>query len=265
MFEPLFSLCHITCRVPDGWQNACRIWKLRADHPENCEYVLGIHAKQNELPFSEWKGNAADLCGRCFQDLSEIWGHRHFGDGTRCRIAVNSNRPCIVDNSNSCYAASGGQIIIGIADDLRPCEHWDTRILEAIREALGRLETPSVQHQYVLKVSTGFPEWEARFPKIITHGIVSRAYYERIGYIAWPEYSDYGCDDDFSSQAYKNGVVIERPNIVFPHLTWMKGLRTKDAVDEYTGRQEAWELKEKILKRRISEGFPERWPEGFPR
>jgi hypothetical protein len=202
--------------------------------------------------------------------LQDVWPNRW-------HIAINRHRPCIVDNANSACAATRGKILIGIADDLRPCEHWDTRILEALEPVktpsvffeayMGQTKPPARAYfgEAVLKVSTGFPDWEAKYPNIITHGIVTRAYYERIGYIAWPEYSDYGCDDDFSAQAYKNGVVIERPDIVFPHLTWMNGKRKRDAADEFTGRQEVWDLKEKILARRTAEGFPEGWPEGFPR
>jgi hypothetical protein len=205
----------------------------------------------------------------CAKELNLIWG-------SNWRISVNRHRPCIVDNGNACVAASRGSIIVGVADDLRPCDHWDTRLAEAFatigpcgaeikRNVFVDAAEVGKREHWVLKVSTGFPEWEAKYPQIITHAIYTRAYYERIGYALWPEYSDYGCDDDFSLQAYKNGVVIERPDIVFPHLTWMNGKRQRDEVDAHTGRKQVWELKESVLGRRIKAGFPEGWPAGFPK
>jgi hypothetical protein len=121
---PTFSLLHSTART-HGWQNACRIWRINADHPESCEYVLGIHARQNELP-----GNAdvqfSDYLMFCGHEVSQIW------PGLNGKVVVNRLRPCAVDSANVTAVNSQGKILVGIADGLRPCPHWDTKLLEVI-------------------------------------------------------------------------------------------------------------------------------------
>ena len=43
--RPLFSLCHATRRLPDGWKAAADDWMEKADYPNRIEYRLCIDAR----------------------------------------------------------------------------------------------------------------------------------------------------------------------------------------------------------------------------
>lgn len=271
MSEPVISLMHITARVPYGWENACRIWRLKAADPNKIEYVLSIHSRQDQLPNYDPAWPFDRIQTECRLRLAEIWG-------SAGRLVVNYGRPSIVDNSNTASQATRGLLVVPVTDDLMPSDGWDLRLLSTFwscsqwwihqadrAPAERRRVRPAIGEPWVIRVSHDEPEFTGRYPSIITHGIVTQAYLRQLGYSAWPEYVDYGCDDDFSLQAYGAGVVVDRTDIVFPHLTWQKGRRQRDLIDAHNGRPESWETKERVLGRRIKEGFPTGWPAGVPR
>ncbi len=244
--DTLISLMHMTARVPDGWQTACRLFQAKAANYDNrIQYVLGVHARQSELPGSEnlpigWWADVGE-------ELHEIWPNSF--------LSVNPDRPCIVDNANSAIQLCLGDIIVSVTDDLRPCDDWDVKIREAI---------PDPSKEVVLAIGHGYPQPHIKATvegieydrEIVTHGIATKVYTDRLGYCGWPEYIDYGCDDDFTLQACKFGVIVDRPDIVFPHRHWSVGQRNIDELDRHNGRPEVWARKAEILERRIKEGFP---------
>ena len=71
-----------------------------------------------------------------------------------------------------------------------------------------------------------------------------------------PRYLGYGCDDEFTEHAYRDGVVIEAPQIVFEHQHWTNGGRPKDAIDEHNNRPEVWAAKDLLNRERRTAGFP---------
>jgi hypothetical protein len=130
-------------------------------------------------------------------------------------------------------------VLVDVNDDLLPCEGWDAKLLAAIERAGG------LNRDFVVKVSHG-----DYHPELITHPVLSRSYYERLG----PSdvgYLGYGADDELTARAYADGVVIEAPEIVWRHLDWRKGQRAKDAIDEWNGRPECWKARAETLARRL--------------
>lgn len=116
--RPLFSLCHTTARVPDGWREAAKAWKERCDRPEDVEYILTV-----DEPLDVQEG--------------------HF-PVTKLGVCNGTKKDCV---SGWNYAAqlSEGRFIITVADDLFPPEHWDTELKKVI----------DFEKEEVLEVSTG--------------------------------------------------------------------------------------------------------------
>ena len=234
MSDILFSLFHCTAR-PWDWQNACLRFRAAADNPEQCEYVLGIHRRQQELlgsqsyPFHLYYQS-------CAMQLQDAWP-RHWA------ISVNLGRPCVVDNANTAAAHTSGKIMVSVADGLRPCPHWDTELLKAIDDP---------NKPYLIKTSHGdyLPDsW------IVTHGIITRALYEKWGYVAWPEYIHYGCDDDTTLMAERDGYILDATHLNFPYHHWSNGKREVDSITKHTAESGAWKVRERVLDRRKEDHF----------
>jgi len=229
---PIFSLCHGTARIPGGWEKACERWRRACDRPERVEYVLSIHRRQQELnyppvtPFFR-------LYREAFLSLRLWWPDTGV-------LAVNPGEPTLTLNGNMAAACSSGRVLVDVNDDLFPCDGWDSLLLEAIERAGG------LDREFVVKVSHG--EYH---PELITHPILSRAYYERVGPVD-AGYLGYGSDDELTARAYRDGVVIDAPQIVFDHLDWRKGQRAKDAIDEWNNRPEVWENRAETLAKRLA-------------
>jgi GT2 family glycosyltransferase len=232
--SPIFSLCHPTARIPGGWESACRAWRDKCADPTRVEYVLSIHRRQSELgyePFSAMKpAPFEDLVRSIKLTLERIWPGRW-------TLAVNESDPTMTNNANVGAAASIGCVLVDMNDDLYPCESWDAQLLSVIDNDGG------LERDFVVKVSHG-----SYHPELITHPIVSRSYFEKIGPVD-PAYLAYGADDDLTVRAARDGVVIDAPNILFPHLDWRAGQRPKDGIDEWNDRPEVWRARKDALKR----------------
>lgn len=177
MTEPLFSLLHPTVR-PHAWKMAAENWFKNADHPENVEYVIvpersAFTAKADHEPFSELPP---------------------FG---RITIEYNQFAASTVGGSNYAAKIATGKVLVTLADDFYSSPHWDTDILKLLD---GKLD-----QEVVIWPDTGISGFDDHF---ISLPILTRAYYNRVGYLFWPEYSSYYADADFTEEAVANGVEI---------------------------------------------------------
>jgi GT2 family glycosyltransferase len=175
-------------------------------------------------------------------------------------VIVNTGDPTMTNNANVGGIASSGRVLVDVNDDLFPCDGWDEKLLEAIEKAGG------LDRDFVVKVSHG--EYH---PELITHPIVSRSYFEKIGPVD-SGYLGYGPDDELTVRAYQAGVVIDAPQIFFDHRDWRKEQRPKDAVDEWNNRPEVWKARGETLEKNLvgpkrktlavctpGSPFPSRW------
>ncbi len=217
--KPLFSLLHVSAR-PTRWEATHDAWMKACDHPDSVEYILAV-----------------DAGGAFNRDL--------LYDGVR--LVVNHKRPCLVDACNLAARNSTGTILVFVADDFFPPQGWDTALLSVI---------PDLEKPYAVHVDAQDP-----WPWLMTHPILTRKYYEQDrgckGELLYPEFLSVGCDDDFTEQAYKDGVVIQAKRLKFEHRHPLKqGIHpqnTGDPVYQHTNRNEAWAVKEQVLLRRQKE------------
>ena len=229
---PIFSLCHPTARAPGGWVEACAAWRKACAVPSRCEYILSIHRRFEELGYEPAKGiSFPGLYLNTVKALQMFWADSGM-------VIVNTGDPTMTNNANVGGIASSGRVLVDVNDDLFPCEGWDEKLLEAIERAGG------LDRDFVVKVSHG-----DYHPELITHPILSRSYYQKIGPVD-SGYLGYGPDDELTVTALRDRVVIDAPQIFFDHRDWRKGQRDKDAIDEWNNRPEVWKARRETLEKK---------------
>jgi len=232
MADLTFSLFHPTGR-PCDWMRAAQRFRDAADNPERCEYVLGIHRHIGQIdPTIDFRYQYQF----CRERLMEIWPDRWI-------LSVNIGPPNVVQSASACVVNCSAKILIAIGDWLRPCEHWDTELLKVITD-------PEKPQLVAVSHGTYLPDtW------IVTYGIFTRALVEKYGYVAWPEYTHYGVDDDLTLMAKRDDLIVEAKHLCFPYLHWSNQKRVPDDLDRHTKASGAWETKERVLKKRIDSNF----------
>lgn len=114
-------------------------------------------------------------------------------------LIVGQNKSS-VDAINAAARLTKGDIIMVVSDDQEPSPQWAIRIMKYTE---GRKD-------WVMKTFDGLQ------PKIITLPIMDRIYYQRDGYVYYPEYKHLFADREFTDVATIRKRVITK-NIRFPH------------------------------------------------
>ena len=181
----MISLLHPTVR-PHAWENAAQAWYARCDNPDGVEYILvpeqsrfieSLYGLKMKVPFGhsvvEWNTHAANE-GGCFNCAAEL---------------------------------STGDVLVTMADDLTPPEHWDTTLLRVLGDKIN-----GEAAVWGASGDASLDSWT------IVHPILTRAYYEKLGYIFWHEYNAHYLDVEFHEVAARNGVIIDaREALKFVH------------------------------------------------
>ena len=221
--RPTFSILHTSAR-PDAWRAVYDAWIKAAARPEDVEYVLVVDPR---------------------------WG---FEQGAAVRsqdqVVMNTLRMCYVDGVNIAAEHATGHIFIVVADDQFPCEDWDNDLAVFLDEngcVAGR--------EFVARVSTGTPQERER--NITVMPIVSRARYQRLGYIFYPGYESMFADNDLSEHAQYDGCFIELSETpVFPHRhAWWDKSVALDSAYQRQNRPEAYATGARVLAERRASGF----------
>jgi len=210
--RPTFSLCHTTARLPDGWRAAAQAWNDAADNPGDIEHVL-VTDDPDFVPYPDSQPIFADT-----------------------KIGVNRGRKCAVDGWNKSAELSTGRFLITLADDWFPCPHWDTEFLKMI---------PDLDGEYVLEVDTGGNHG------LLTFSLLTRKYYQRYGYLFWPQYLGMYADNEFTIVARRDGVVIDARHLYCEHRHPLYGHGQMDETHKHQHRPEAFEVGEEIYRRRL--------------
>lgn len=230
MSSPLFSILHTSAR-PGKWREIYDAWMQATVNPADVEYVLCIDPRWGFLLIPELYEVPLD----------------------NLLVVQNTGRRCYVDGVNIAAKASSGRILIVNADDQYPCEGWDSKISGFIRAAYPSIEAWAVAHESVIEVSTGTPDEHAR--GIMVMPILSRARYEKLGYVFYPAYESMFADNDFCEHARQDGIVIDARHLMFPHRHPINGQAETDAAYEAQNRPEAFRIGKRILDQRRASGF----------
>src|SRR5579864_4948974 len=242
--RPRFSILHTSAR-PNAWRAVYDAWLAAADRPGDVEYVLVVDERWGFSPVHFWPGR---------REQDQIW--------------FNTGRRCYVEGVNLAAEHATGDILIVVADDQFPCEHWDSEINKSL-DGVSWVRTsgfPVYPHQdpFVLWAPTGTPSEFER--NIIVMPIMSRALYQRWGYVMYPGYESMYSDNDLCEHAKADGVLIEARHLpVFPHRHFLftPGVQVDEAYNQQN-RAEAYAIGERLLVARRANGFQEVKPSTPP-
>lgn len=218
-----FSILHTSAR-PDKWKGIYDAWRFAAHDVGSIDYVL--------------------VCDK-------RWGFDHLptpDDGFYGTAVWNTGRKCYVDGVNIAAAYATGDVLIVNADDQYPCAHWDKRLRIC-------LDThPEKDNNFVLEVNTDTPAEHER--GILVMPILSRARYEKLGYVLYPAYESMYSDNDFCEMAKRDQCIIDARHLTFPHrhpifhqeVEWDVAYKTQN-------RPQAYELGRAVLEKRRESNF----------
>lgn len=233
--RPTFSILHTSAR-PDAWRAVYDAWLKAATRPEDVEYVLVVDPRWG---FDYTPGFPQE--GIAYAALRN----------QDC-VVVNTARMCYVDGVNIAAEHATGNVLIVVADDQFPCDKWD----EVLGDSCDRV-TGGKLAEFVVRVPTGTPQEVER--NITVMPMVSRARYQRLGYVFYPGYESMFADNDLSEHAQHDGCFVdcgERavPNFPHRHAWWDKSV-VLDSAYQRQNRPEAYEVGARVLAERRVSGF----------
>lgn len=138
---------------------------------------------------------------------------------------------------NAAAAASVGDILVLLDDDWEPPHGWD----EIIVSRLGGGDVLFVGDKH-------------RKDDLICHPIITRRFYEEMGYFLHPSFKSVYCDNFFTLQAKARGFV-DATDVEFLHANPSQGYGTEDAVARASNSPERYVHGEAAFKRLTEENM----------
>jgi hypothetical protein len=234
--KPIWSLCHCTARLPEShypqnnWRKAYDQWKKKCDDWSKIEYILCVDTADKE----NWPDIPEDVI-----------------------LVENTGRQCAVDASNKAASVSTGKVLISATDDIYPPEHWDTELLKVISD---------LDAEFVIDTKSGTTpaDWPEYLWMLIS--FMSRAYYEKFGYMFYPEFEGMYADLWFTDKSRKDGVVINARHLTFQHHHWIGTTVHFDEIYQRQNSQERYDRGLGILGRlqQESSGQCSGWKPALP-
>lgn len=149
--------------------------------------------------------------------------------------AAYNNRSAI-DAINNAAKIARGDIIMVVSDDTDCFPGWDTALLKEVK---GKTD-------WILKTQDGIQKY------IITMPVMDRVYYNRFGYVYYPEYKHMFCDLELTCVADLTGRKLTS-NLMFPHNHYSLGKAQKDQVS--IKADATWNQGEKLFIERYRKSF----------
>jgi hypothetical protein len=200
-------------------QQAVALWRSRAVDPTRIEVVIAVDSNNP----------AAFASARLVPDA---------------RVVVQDTVPFnCVRGWNKAASETTGKVIITMADDFAPPQHWDEHLLSLQPDGW-------IDGEYVVKVDDGYVH------DIFVLSILTRKRYERFGYVFYPQYESMFTDTEFGEVATRDGVVINANHLLFEHMHPDCGKRPRDNNDAVHGGKDRWNRGELLFNYRRNCGFP---------
>jgi hypothetical protein len=179
--RPVISLLHATYHRRSGPLEVKSCWLDLADRPDLVDYVFAIDADDRSA-------------------VEQTAGH------TRVVGPPGESEVTAVRNWNAAAAEARGDLLMVIADDLFPPQHWDT----ALAKIAGALDPTQIS--FAVKVTDGPRERRV----LLRHPVVSRAFYEHHGLFS-DAYRGVYCDNDITVRAFWHAVILDGRSLVLEH------------------------------------------------
>lgn len=195
-----FSLVHPSRQRLFRADEAIREWRSQASGAHDIQHILSV--------------DDSDPALRGYRGLAAAHG---------VTLVVGPNRT-MVEAANRGAAAAAGDVLIVVSDDFGCPEAWDRELAHVIG---GTREAAVWVHDGL----------EAR---ILTLPVLTRALYERLGYVCHPAYRSVFADDDLTETARRAGALIDARHLRFPHRHFIAGLSPFDETYRRQNSDRAW-------------------------
>ena len=177
---------------------------------------------------------AIELIVSVDEDDPQLEKYKEYYSGVR--LLVRKNRSAI-DAINAAAEASSGSILVVVSDDSDCPRNWGNKIIDATAN----------KKDWIMKVNDGIQRW------VITMPIMDRIYYNRFGYIYYPDYLHMFCDTEVSHVADLLKRRITRDDFSFPHRHYSVTRTGKDTTSQKA--DSTWEQGKQLYLRRAKESF----------
>lgn len=168
---------------------------------------------------------------------------------SRCRsasrgktiLALPTGRRHSVEAWNHCAKSATGDVLVQLSDDMLPDRHWDRKVLEYLD-----VEKPQL---------LGFAPASSYGDQggLIALAIMTRPYYEQLGYFLYPIYPSVFSDNDLTQTAMLDDVLIDaygKFSVLHDHD------HHRDEVVRNQNSREKWFIGHNIFQARKDVGFP---------
>jgi hypothetical protein len=222
--RPRISLLHATFKRAGGPFEVRDAWLGRAVDPGSIEYIVSM--------------DADDATTVALTEGSPRLVNPPLGG------AVTAVR-----NWNAAAAASQGDLLVVIADDLFPPYGWDRTLLDMV----GRLNP----HRTAFAVNVSDSPLPQDDRVLLLHPIISRAFYNTFGLFS-PSFRGVYCDGDFTARAFWRAVILDGRALRLEHRRSKPNEESESRCllnrpEEYNyGRAQylaAWSLRKRRTKR----------------
>lgn len=242
MNQPTFSLLYTSARqvqIP----KVIDLWESRADKPFQVEHCI---VTDGGIFHGEWDGTL---------DWSKLPRNRFKFDAVK-----NPPHNC-TRGWNLAAKMSTGKIIVLVSDDIVPPEHWDTSILEALGNHYKFVDftfddAPSATQFSIFKMHWVLHVDDGTEDKKLTHAIMSRAYYEKLGYFFHPLFESMYNDTALWEVAQRDNVIIDARHLLFDHEHFYFWKREQDDVDRQHSSNTRYETGRRVFDWLKSRNFP---------
>lgn len=196
MTNKKISIIHASRQRPLMAYETYKKWKHNALNIPEVEYILSLDNDDPTLQQYNWE----------FRGVLDI------------QFEYNNNKSAI-DAINIAAKNANGDLFVVVSDDFDAFFGWNQFLLENLQD----------KHDFIVKTNDGYlgNNW------LITLPILDREYYNRFGYIYYPEYNHLWCDTEMTVVAKMLGKTIDLQHFtdkVFKHNHHTIGLMEKDEI-----------------------------------
>ena len=155
----------------------------------------------------------------------------HYGDSTTKIQAINADMEKVGD----------WDVLLLVSDDMHPIvKGYDKIIMDDMKKHFPDLSG-------VLHYNDG--EWGR---KLNTLSIMGVNYYKNVGYIYYPAYRSFFCDNEFTEVSNRDGKAVYLDNVIIKHIK-RENIRKPDATYRKNSKENAFDRA--LFQRRKANGF----------
>jgi hypothetical protein len=232
------SILHPSFNRPAKSAERTREWINLADRPNEIEYLLGIDSIDDSIP-------------QYYIEYNKIAEISKLG---RFEVIIGKTKNTVESINNIAkYISATSELIIIVSDDMFCLKSWDGMLFNLL-DGIDNFKQP----KFIL-VSEGHyytpDNLNAPLNEEYGYYIANRAFYNKLGYILWPEYTHYGADTDIFSVAKILNAIVDARHILIKHGYYQQKESEYDSTYARKNVDKEWETSFRVFSERKSRNF----------